>query len=56
MEPRGSMVERKERSPPRQKASVVPKSTLICDLADPSLEEACFLFTFAIEGSQLVVV
>lgn len=38
------MVERKEeksRSPLRQKASVVSKSTLICDLADPRLEEAC---------------
>lgn len=55
------MVERKKEkenpSPPRQKASVVSKSTLICDLADPRPEEACgkekkmsqvISFTFAI--------
>lgn len=62
------MVERKERgkkkkrSPRRQKASVVPKSMLICELADPWLEEACgkekkmsraILFTFAIWGPGL---
>lgn len=53
----GRKKERKNPSPLRQKASVVPKSTLICDLADPRLEEACgkekkmsqvVLFTFAI--------
>lgn len=32
---------KKNESPPRQKASVVSKWTLICNLADPRLEEAC---------------
>lgn len=60
----GRQRERKKKnlSPLRQKASVVSKSTLICDLADPRLEEACgkekkmsqvIFFTFAIWGPEL---